>query len=95
MTPLELQVQQLMAQVDRLQSQINYLEKSDRYTIQKLIQMNDGRNFQFGLSTGTKIGTSATQKMSFYNATPIVKPTGVAVSAAGIHAALTSLGLLS
>jgi hypothetical protein len=30
----------------------------------------------------------------FYGATPIVKPTGVAVTAAGIHAALVSLGLI-
>jgi hypothetical protein len=36
---------------------------------------------------GTKIG--------FYNTGPITKPTGVAVSAAGIHAALVSLGLIA
>jgi len=36
--------------------------------------------------TGAKIG--------FFSATAIVKPTGVAVSAAGIHAALVSLGLI-
>lgn len=45
-------------------------------------------------TTGTKIGTSTSQKLGFFNATPIVKPTGVAVSAAGIHAALVSLGLI-
>jgi len=32
---------------------------------------------------------------SFNGATPIAKPTGVAVTAAGIHAALTSLGLIA
>lgn len=36
---------------------------------------------------GTTIG--------FYNTTPIAKQTGVAVTAAGIHAALVSLGLIS
>jgi hypothetical protein len=36
--------------------------------------------------TGTKAG--------FYNTTPITKQTGVAVSAAGIHAALVNLGLI-
>ena len=30
----------------------------------------------------------------FFNTTPILKPTGVAVTAAGIHAALVSLGLI-
>lgn len=34
-------------------------------------------------------------KLAFNGATPIVKPTGVAVTAAGIHAALTSLGLIA
>lgn len=33
--------------------------------------------------------------VGFYNTTPIAKPTGVAVSSAGIHAALVSLGLIS
>jgi len=35
-------------------------------------------------------------KLGFYNlATPIAKPTGVAVTAEGIHAALVSLGLIA
>lgn len=34
-------------------------------------------------------------KMGFYGATPIVKPTAVAVTAAGVHAALVSLGLIA
>jgi hypothetical protein len=36
---------------------------------------------------GTTIG--------FYNTTPIAKQTGVAVTAAGIHAALVALGLIA
>lgn len=55
----------------------------------------DGINMVFNTTTGTKIGTSTTQKIGFFNATPIVKPTGVAVDAAGIHAALVSLGLIA
>ena len=35
------------------------------------------------------------QKIGAFGATPIVKPTGVAVTAAGIHAALTSLGWIA
>lgn len=34
-------------------------------------------------------------RIGFFAATPVVKPTGVAVSAAGIHAALVSLGLIA
>lgn len=35
----------------------------------------DGGNFVFGTGTGTKIGTSATQKLALWNATPVVQPT--------------------
>lgn len=49
------------------------LDKSDRYTFLKLIQMLDGRNFQFGLTTGTQIGTSALEKIGFWGVTPVVQ----------------------
>lgn len=35
----------------------------------------DGENLVFGAVTGTKIGTATTQKLAFFNSTPIVKPT--------------------
>lgn len=47
------------------------------------------------LGGNTTIGTSATSTLGFYGATAVVKPTGVAVTAAGVHAALTSLGLIA
>ena len=39
-------------------------------------------------TTGTKIGTATTQKLGFYNATPIVQPTGNALTA------LSNLGIV-
>ncbi len=36
---------------------------------------NDAIDIAFGTTTGTKIGTATTQKISFWNATPIVQPT--------------------
>ena len=56
-----------------LEDRLNKLEASDRYTVQKSIQMFDGRNVQLGTGTGTQIGTSATQKLGFFGATPIVQ----------------------
>lgn len=41
----------------------------------------DAANLVFGTSTGTKIGTATTQKLGFWNATPIVQPT-TAIAAA-------------
>lgn len=48
-------------------------EFSDKFVFQKEIQIQDGRNIQGGKGTGTKIGTEATQKFSFYGVTPIVQ----------------------
>src|SRR5207245_146742 len=35
----------------------------------------DAANLVFGSTTGTKIGTATTQKLGFYNATPVVQQT--------------------
>lgn len=40
------------------------------------VTLPDTGNLAFGTSTGTKIGTGATQKIGFWNATPVVQPTG-------------------
>jgi hypothetical protein len=46
------------------------------------VTMSDGSNIAVGSTNGTKIGTATTQKIGFYNATPIVRPgTGVAEAA--------------
>lgn len=47
----------------------------------------------FGINSSGPIITSG-NKLGFFNEAPIVKPTGVPVTVAGIHAALVSLGLI-
>jgi hypothetical protein len=42
------------------------------------LQIADARNVILGTTTGTKIGTTTTQKLGFWNATPVVQPTAVA-----------------
>jgi hypothetical protein len=37
----------------------------------------EGFDFALGTTTGTKIGTATTQKLGFYNATPVVQPAAV------------------
>lgn len=81
-----------------IREELGGLIKSDRYVFEKAIQIADGRNIQVAKGTGTKIGTeggATGQKLGFFGATPVVQRTGVAVSAAGIHAALVSLGLIT
>jgi len=38
------------------------------------MQMAEAKNIVLGTTTGTKIGTATTQKLGFFNATPIVQP---------------------
>jgi hypothetical protein len=47
------------------------------------ITLGDAQNIAFNTTTGTKIGAATTQKLSFWNATPIVQPT-TAVSSATV-----------
>lgn len=39
-----------------------------------LITIANGKNVAVGSTTGTKFGTSASQKIGFFNATPVVQP---------------------
>jgi len=43
-----------------------------------LLHLADAGDISVGTTTGTKIGTATTQKLGFYNATPVVQPTAVA-----------------
>jgi hypothetical protein len=36
--------------------------------------LTDGANFVLGTTTGTKIGTATSQKLGFFNATPVIQP---------------------
>lgn len=49
----------------------------------------DGATLVLGTTTGTKIGTATTQKLAFYNSTPIIQPSGAALTA------LSNLGLIA
>lgn len=49
----------------------------------------DGANIVLGTTTGTKIGTATSQKLGFYNSTPVIQPT----STTDLRAALIALGL--
>lgn len=38
------------------------------------VTLADAKNVVFNATTGTKLGTATTQKLAFYNATPVVRP---------------------
>jgi hypothetical protein len=54
---------------------------------------SEGINYVFGTSTGTKLGTATSQKLGFWNATPVVQPTAVA-DATDAASAVTQLNNL-
>ena len=62
-------------------------------TISGLVSLPDSSNVQLGTGAGTKIGTATTQKIGFYNATPVVQPTAVA-DATDAASVITQLNLL-
>ena len=64
------------------------------------LTVRDGSDINLGSTTGTKIGTATTQKLAFYNSTPIVKPTISGVRSDGtaltnLLTTLSNLGLIT
>ena len=66
-----------------IKEELEALIKSDSYTIHKRMQFLDKVNMEFSPTTGTRIGTAITQKIGFYNATPIIQRSGSAQAAVG------------
>ncbi|MGI5245429.1 hypothetical protein [Dactylosporangium sp. CA-139066] len=70
-----------------------------------VVTMAEGGNVVAGTTTGTKVGTSATQKLGFFGATPVVRPIGTPANASDLATAqalvndlkakLIALGLIS
>lgn len=70
------------------------------------VTWEDGHNFSFAVTTGTKIGTGATQKIGFWGVTPVVQPAANADTSGAtlanleievnqLKALLRSIGLLA
>lgn len=56
-----------------------------------LFTIGDACDFAFNTSTGTKLGTATTQKIGFWNVTPIVQPTTSVGSATKVDASGTAI----
>lgn len=54
----------------------------------------DGIDLALGTTTGTKFGTAATQKLAFFNATPVVQPSGATqalITVTNVNGAIAAL----
>lgn len=63
---------------------------SEGITVQQHLTMADAKNIILNATTGTKIGTAITQKLGFYNATPIVQRAHADQAAVATTAATSS-----
>jgi hypothetical protein len=69
--------------------------QNSQLTVNGDLSLANGKNIIINTTTGSMIGTTATQKIGFYGAAPVVRPTAVGVDAPSIHAALVKLGLIT
>ena len=76
---------------NKMREQLSAFEASDRYTIQKLLQMFDGRNIQLGRTTGTKIGLSSSEKLGLWGQVPVDQPETVADATGTLANAVTTI----
>lgn len=70
-----------MAEHNKIEDRVLELERllftlirSDRYIFGKDLEFDDGRNIHVSAGVGTKIGTTTTQKIGFWNTTPVNQP---------------------
>jgi hypothetical protein len=68
---------------------IDLASATPRDGTEPVLLLGANHNIQLDTATGTKIGTATTQKLGFFNATPIVQPS----STTDLRAALINLGL--
>lgn len=53
------------------------------YPAGSTITANDGMNYVFGTTNGSKLGTATSQKIGFWNVTPVVQPAHIADPSGG------------
>lgn len=69
---------------DIVRQEIQSLFGVDKYTFGKHLALLDGRHIQFGRTTGTKIGTAATQKVAFYGSVPVIQAGAISSPSGGV-----------
>lgn len=72
---------QLKQRIELLEQALGAVLVSDKMLFKRHIELLNGRDIKLGIDTGTKIGTATTQKLGFYNATPIAQRSGSAQAA--------------
>lgn len=66
--------------LEKIEEILSKLLASDRYIIQRDLQLLDGRNIIIASGTGTQMGSNASSKLGFYDATPVTQRTSLGTS---------------
>lgn len=64
--------------------ELNNLFGTNDFVFQKNIQILNGKHISLGGSVGTIIGTSATQKLAFHGATPVIQADAITPPTGGV-----------
>ena len=72
---------QLKQRIEILEQTLGAILVSDKVLFKRHVQLLDGRDIRLGTDTGTKIGTGTSQKLGFYNVTPISQRTNASQAA--------------
>lgn len=83
MTP-EQRIEQLEQRLLILEQENNMFRMGRTYFFNKDLSIRDAYNIELGTTTGTKIGTSATQKLGLYGVTPVVQYGNIDVPSGGV-----------
>ena len=61
----------------------NFFQTDTTMTVEKSMQILNGRDIQVGRSIGTKIGTAADQKIGFFGKAPVVQQGAISSPSGG------------
>jgi len=109
MPPENKRIEELERQVSEMKRVVEMMFLRDRFYFPLDVELEDGYAMRFGSKTGGKIGTSTSQKLAFFGATPVSRQSGFAsLSETGadqdatarasinvLRTALINLGLIS
>lgn len=84
------EIEQLKREIQDLREIINLFIIPGKYLFQRDLELSDNHNIVFSGKTGSKMGTSATQKLSFYGLTPIVQQSSTGETTGASAANLTN-----
>ena len=74
---------ELEKRIKLLENRLDQFMYSDRFIMQRDIEMFDRNNFVFSKKFGTKIGTATTQKISFHGVTPVIQASAISAPSGG------------